>query len=286
MAERGFLPLDDPLVSLPITDYKQTELIFTWENLAQIIPHYLKEGCLREELIFALRKANGSYYYGFIDNFLQQRAYERVFLLNAYFASAYINCPESAKKLKLPKEISVPFSRAAHLVSRSPILDYTSYVLYNWKKTIASSPMITGNVEPLITFTDSFDEKLLISTLIEMEFSGKCFQIPNPFAICDRLKHINNSLSRCNRAFIKQFLTDVFFQDFDNLIYEGWLQEKQTFRCCIFEQSPFLAHLRKYLDNLEEEGYGRETTIGSFKKVQKECRNEAEALFGYLSFKD
>jgi hypothetical protein len=279
--DRGFLPINDPLISLPIADYKQTELIFTWENLAQIIPHYLRDNCLREELIFALRKANCSYCHGFVDSFITSEAYERVFLLHAYFAATYVNSPEGSKKTKLPKEISLPFSRVAHLVSRRPILDYTSFVLYNWKR-ITSSPIIIGNVEPLITFTDTDGEKRFISALIEMEYmGGRCFHNANSFFICDRLKRINKLLQGCDREFIKRCIVDVFFQDFNNLLYEGWLQEKQSFKCEGFSKSPFLVYLAKYLDNPSEEGYRKESI-----DARNECRREAEMLFRYLSFKD
>lgn len=277
--DRGFLPVDEPLISLPITDYKQTELIYTWENLAQIIPHYLKENCLREELIFALRKANTSYYHGCIDS-LGHRAFERVFLLQAYFATSYVNSPEGIKKQKLPKEIAIPFSRAAHLVSRNPVFDYNTFILYNWKKTVPSAN-ITGNVEPLVTFTDSAEEKLFISTLVEMEYMGRCFHRPNPLLICDRLKQINSMLSQCSRDYIKVNIVDVFFQDFDNLFYEGWLRERQSFKCKVFSESPFLAYLRNYLDKTAKEEY-RYDVSNAFESVQQ----EAEILFRYLSFKD
>jgi len=253
-ADRGFLPSDDPLISLPITDYKQTELIYTWENLVQIIPHYLKEGCLREELISAWRNADRSYYHGFIDDLNSQKAFERVFLLLAYFATAYINSPEGQRKKKLPKEISIPFSRVAHLVSRKPVLDYSAYVLYNWRKINPASPAVAGNVEPLVTFTDTAEEKLLITTLVEMEHLGGRITTR---LLCDKLNRINRALVKCHG--IRRQLEDVYFQDFENIFYEGWLPDKQSFSCKVIHQSPFAAYLRKYLDTAFENEYFRDS---------------------------
>lgn len=251
--ERGFLPVRDPLISLPIVDYRQTELIYTWENLAQVIPHYLKEYCLREELTYALRKANHAYYHGFIDNFELPLAFERVFLLLAYFATVYINSPEGHGKKKLPKEISIPFSRVAHLVSRKPVLDYTAYILYNWRKINPLSSEIIGNIEPLITFTDTEEEKLLITTLVEMESFG------NYALYTDKLNRVNEALAKC--VFIREYIEKVFFQDFTTILYEGWLQEKQSFSCKVIHQSPFVAYLRKYLDITLDNEYSEECKV-------------------------
>jgi hypothetical protein len=252
-ADRGFLPSDDPLISLPITDYKQTELIYTWENLAQIIPHYLKENCLREELICALRKADRSYYHGFIDDLNSHRAFERVFALLSYFATAYVNSPEGQKKKKLPKEIAIPFSRVAHLVSRKPVLDYSSYVLYNWRKINPSVHAIVGNVEPLFTFTDTEEEKLLITTLVEMECLGERITT----RLLYKLNRINRALWKCHP--IRNHLEAVYFQDFENVFYEGWLPDKQSFSCKVINQSPCAANLSKYLDTEFQTEYFRDS---------------------------
>jgi len=265
MAGRGFLPVDDPLISLPIANYKQTELIYTWENLAHIIPHYLKESCLREELIFALRKVDHSYYHGFIDDLNSPKAFERLFLLFSYFATAYVNSPEGNRKKKLPKEISIPFGRVAHLVSRKPVLDYTAYILYNWRKINPSSSVIIGNVEPLITFTDTEEEKLLITTLVEMEYLGGSSRL-----FWDRLNHINKALAKC--CSIRTYIETVFFQDFENILYEGLSQEKQSFSCGIIYQSPFAAYLRKYLDIVPQDEYFRDN------QEYSECLVEGKVL--------
>lgn len=246
MDGRGFLPNPDPLVLLP-ADYKNTELVFTWENLAHIVPHYLKEECLREEIIAALRKANTGYYHGFVDNFNSPKVFERIFMLLGYFAVAYVNSPEGRQKKKLPKEITIPFLRVAHYVSRHPVLDYTAYCLYNWKK-VKQSDRIIDNVEPMLTFTNTDEEKLLVSTMVNMEcMAGDLLpswhNLSHVVEILSRLNELlKNMWSRIGKSFLIQF-----FQDF-NLVYEGWEENKHSYSCDILLQSPVFASLCKYLD--------------------------------------
>lgn len=248
--DRGFLPASDPVVSLPMTNLKNAELVFTWENLIDIIPQYLKQECLREELICALRQANQSYYHGFIDSIDSQMGFERVFLILAMFSHSYINAPEGRRKTKLPKEITIPFSRVSHLVSRNPIIDYTSYFLCNWQKKDKGSSEILNNIEPLLSFTDTYEEKLLIRTMIKMECLGGSIleNFDNIYLVRDTVSQINKlvkaTLDSIDTCFIKQF-----FRNFDDLFYEGWVQEPRSFACdLLLLQSPFLLSVFKYLD--------------------------------------
>lgn len=245
---RGFLPIGDPIISLPITDIKNTELIYTWENLTNVLPHYIKEECLREELIYDLRKASQCYCHGFVDNLGGPSVYERVFLLMAYFATAYINSPEGKRKTKLPKEMTMPFARVAHLVSRQPVLDYTSFVLYNWRK----KPNAINDIEILHTFTGSPFEESILKSLVEMEFIGGELinNISNPFTVAENLAKINNILLKVWSNIPPDFLEDwsSILTDYQDLIYEQWRPDALTFPCDIFLQAPLLAVLYRYLD--------------------------------------
>lgn len=243
--ERGFLPVGDPIISLPITDIKNTELIYTWENLTHVLPHYLKEECLREELICDLRKASQCYCHGFVDNLGGPSVYERVFLLMAYFATAYINSPEGKRKTKLPKEMTIPFARVAYLVSRQPVLDYTSFVLYNWRKKPDST------IEILHTFTGSSFEESILKALVKMEFIGGELikNLSNPFVVANNLKEINNILRKAWAEIPPDFIeywSDIL-TDYQDLIYEQWRPDALTFPCDIFLQTPLLAVLYRYL---------------------------------------
>ncbi len=242
--DRGFLPLNDPINTLPIVDIKNTELIYTWENLSSMVPHFLKEECLREELIYSLRTASSGYYHGFVDN-LGAACYERAFFLLAYFSTAYINSPEGKQKAKLPKELTVPFARVAHLVGRQPVLDYTSYVLYNWRRK-------NNSVEMLHTFTESASEQAILTACVEMEMMGAELikQFVNPHMVVNALFKINESLRKARSSLDWNTLNswNVLLTDYKNLTYEQWRQDELTFPCDIFLQSPLLHIVYKYLD--------------------------------------
>lgn len=250
--ERGFLPDSDPIAFLPISDIRNTELVHTWENLSHILPYYLKEDCLREELIYDLRKASHSYYHGCIDNLGGPSAHERAFLLLGYFTTAYVNSPEGKKKYKLPKEIAVPFARVAHLVGRQPVLDYTSFVLYNWKIKDSSNQFTKDNIEIMQTLTESADEQAILIALVEMEFTACEFinNLSNPYTVAEKLAKINRILQKTWQDISPDFLhhwSDIL-ADYQDLKYEQWRQDKLTFPCDIFLQTPVLLILYRYLD--------------------------------------
>lgn len=252
VADRGFLALSDPLNTLPIGDIRNTELVYTWENLSSVVPYYLKEECLREEVVHTLRVASHNYYHGFVDNLGGATSYERTFLLLAYFATAYINSPEGKQKTKLPKELTVPFARVAHLVGRHPVLDYTSYVLYNWRRKDSAKDIRKDNIEIIHTFTDSPSEQLILATFVEMESKSDELvrQLSNPSAVLESLFKINELIVKARISLDYDFLEswDSILSDYKSLRYEQWRQDELTFPCDIFLQSPLLHTVYKYLD--------------------------------------
>ena len=250
--ERGFLPNNDPIVFLPVTDIRNTELVHTWENLSHILPEYLKEDCVREELICSLRKVSHSYYHGCIDNLGGPSAHERTFLLLAYFSTAYINSPEGKRKSKLPKEIVVPFARVAHLVGRAPALDYTSFVLYNWKVKDVNKDLTRNNIQILQTFTDSEYEHDILTSFVEMESIGfeLIRNISNPFIVSEKLVKINKLLQKTRQNIPLEFLIhwNDLLSDYKNIKYEQWQNEPLSFSCDISLQSPILSLIYQYLN--------------------------------------
>lgn len=252
VSERGFLALSDPINTLPIGDIRNTQLVYTWENLSSVVPYYLKEECLREEVVHTLRVASHDYYHGFVDNLGGAVSYERTFLLLAYFATAYINSSEGKQKTKLPKELTVPFARVAHLVGRHPVLDYTSYVLYNWKRKDVSKDIKKENVEAIHTFTESSSEQAILAAFVEMEAKGADLikQLSDPNMVVDTLFKINELILKTRSSLEYEFLEtwDLLLSDYKNLRYEQWRQDELTFPCDIFLQSPLLHTVYKYLD--------------------------------------
>lgn len=252
VSDKGFFPVSDPISSIPIHDIKNTELVYTWENISNVLPYYLKEECLREELIYDLRTVSKSYYHGFIDNLGGVSSYERTFFLMAYFATAYINSPEGKQKTKLPKEITIPFVRASHLVGRHPVINYTSFVLYNWRKKDKNAGLNKNNIEIIHTFTDLHSEKSVLKAIVEME----CINIDlisnlaNPFYVLEKLVKINYVLNKAWEETTVEFLDywDKILLDCKKIRYEQWRPDDLVFLCDIFLQSPLLFVLYRYLN--------------------------------------
>lgn len=249
--ESRFLPTKRPLKHLAISDIKNTEIIYTWENLIEIIPHLLQELCAREEIIYALRKSNQSYYHNFIDSLGDAENYERTFLILAYFATTYLNAFEGGRKIKLAKEISVPFTRVAHLVSRPPVLDYTSFVLYNWKLKDENLGFVSENIEVLHTFTNT--EQFFLRNLVQIEYSFSLCELSNPSTLLEFLIQANERLSNVSSDFKGNW--EIIAADYTNVLFEQWKTEPVTFPCDIFLQCPILAFFCKWLDISISDGY-------------------------------
>ncbi len=248
----GFLPSSNPLFSLSLVDFKNVELAFKWENLCHMIPYYIQEECVREEIIYLLRTTRNLYCNGFVES-LGSSNYERAFLILTYLATVYINAPEGKKKSKLPQEISLPLVSLSNKMSRLPVIDYTSFVLYNWKPKNQLENFI--DIDIINTFTDSKDEQILISTLIEMEYLGRL--LSNDIVVNLETIASINDLLQSRLPSIKTEFFDTLVDDYENLLYEQCSPERLNYHCAITLQSPILSFFCKYLDVSFQEEYLR-----------------------------
>lgn len=158
--ENGFLP-SEPITSLPIQNYKLTQLIFALENLSCNLPTYLAER-RREEIIYELRKINKIYGSNFVDLLTGDSENERMFLLFGMLANGFTNAQGEVPMSVVPKEIAHPLERVAKICDRSPILAYHSYILYNWHYQ-------NGKLLPICTFTDADAEREIVAAFIAAE---------------------------------------------------------------------------------------------------------------------
>jgi len=249
--KRIFLPSCDPIHSLPILNFDNTQLIYTLENLLSNLPSFLEDRCIREELVSQLREITQFYHHGCIDALGGQAEYERIFLIFAFFANAYVNAIHENVKPKIPKEIAIPFLRVAHLVGRQPILDYTSYCLYNWKKN-------GDNFEILTTFSNSIDEKLFIGAFLKMElcsielFDSRLDLIKLKIILENLIQNFKATWDQINWDNLHEIL--CHFQDFKNVVYENGNLEPQCFVGNVFWQSPFIRLIYKMLNISFPEG--------------------------------
>ncbi len=256
---RGFLPALDPINTLPISDFKNTQLIYTLENLSTNMPSFLLERRGREEMVCMLRDLFSVYGHFVIDSMGGESEVERAFFLYQFFANAYMNAPLENVHDRVPKEISIPIARAAHLCHRQPILNYTSYVLYNWRKKKQDGPIAANNIDAITTFTDTEIERLMIASFVEMEadaaeiIKARQTTLDNFLAVVKEV--LDKAVSRLNKIKTKVRDEDIqahrtlhnLYRPFKNVLYEGWKHERTSYDCNVFCQSPLFSLLYRTL---------------------------------------
>jgi len=235
--KRGFLPSNDPIHALPISNIDNTHFIYALENLLTNLPSFHKDRCVREELVSQLRELAQFYYHGCIDSLGGANEYERVFLIFSFFSNSYIHAYGENMKPKVPKEISMPFMRAAHLVQRKPVLDYTSYCLYNWRKK-------GDGFEILCTFSDTEDERLMISTFLELEhiatevFESKLNLVKINEVLAAAIKVFDSNWQKIDWDAFRAFAR--CHDAYEDILFENSGMPPQSYPGDILSQSPFI----------------------------------------------
>jgi indoleamine 2,3-dioxygenase len=150
--ERGFLPVQDPLIQLP----KEFD---AWEALAQRLPKLLVSDQVQRRIVdlprFPLEAIN------------DHRERERAMLLLSYLGHAYVwGGPRPA--LVLPSRLAVPWHQVAESLGRPPVLSYSSYALHNYFRFDESREIECGNLGLIQNFLGGIDEEWFILIHVEI----------------------------------------------------------------------------------------------------------------------
>ena len=151
--ERGFLPVEDPCVELPLR-------YGALHELAADLPKRLLAGRLRAavESLPVLDMAG-------LARDRDRRCAMRVL---SYLGHAYVwGEPEPAQRL--PASIARPWAQVAEALGRPPVLSYASYALDNWRRIDREGPISTDNIEIVQNFLGGADEDWFISIHVEIE---------------------------------------------------------------------------------------------------------------------
>ena len=151
--ERGFLPVQDPLIQLP----KEFD---AWEALAQRLPKLLVSDQVQRRIVdlprFPLEAIN------------DHRERERAMLLLSYLGHAYVwGGPRPG--LVLPSRLAVPWHQVAESLGRPPVLSYSSYALHNYFRFDESREIECGNLGLIQNFLGGIDEEWFILIHVEIE---------------------------------------------------------------------------------------------------------------------
>jgi len=150
---RGFLPPQDPLVSLP------SEFSFL-DELGRELPDLLNSGKLRR-VIEGLRHVE-------VDG-LRGSELQRARMIYAFLASAYVHATPGGPANRIPASVSVPLYELSGRVGMPPVLSYDVYALNNWRRKDTNGMIVLENLEILQSFVDIPDEPWFILVHIEVE---------------------------------------------------------------------------------------------------------------------
>ena len=152
-SERGFLPLQDPLMCLP----KEFE---PWESIAHCLPKLLVSDqvhrTIQELPPFPMEAIH------------DDRELERAMLLLSYLGHAYV-WGGIQPQLKLPAVLAAPWYHVAERLGRPPVLSYSSYALHNYFRLDPSREIECGNLGLIQNFLGGIDEEWFILIHVEIE---------------------------------------------------------------------------------------------------------------------
>eukprot|EP01033_Poteriospumella_lacustris_P001454 gene1454-1056_t len=170
--ENGFLPREDPLVTLP-PQFKELE------QLLQEMPKTTKDG--REGLLMkgTFGEASAKVPLYDVDNIDDSALLCALFRDYTFWASSYLlePCDLEYRKTKtyglgrqvLPKNIAVPLVKIADKIGAKPFMEYAlSYALYNWKRKDPQGDLNYNNLELIRAFEGSEHEHGFILVHVAM----------------------------------------------------------------------------------------------------------------------
>ncbi len=152
---RGFVPGRDPLLALP-------QPYDAWDRLAELLPvltmrHRVHRAIAGLPLLDAAGLKTGD----------QQR---RGFLLLTALANTWLVGDNATTTI--PSSISVPLLALARALGRKPITQHGTIVLENWRRLDTSKPLAMDNVDTLVSFRGSIDEKWFFLSTLGAELAG------------------------------------------------------------------------------------------------------------------
>lgn len=257
LTDRGFLPNQDPLTSLP-SDWKFLD------DFGRDLPQLISSG----RIVGASKNLP-------IPNFamlveMNETEKNRAMMIYSFGASAYVHSTAPSRNL-LCRNLAQPLAWLSSHFGKPPILSYCSYSLNNWKRTDPSKDVELGNIELLQNFIDLYDENWFILIHVDIEkkaslaitaamnaiFNAKEESLGLLYidleAINYSLKTMINTLKRmpehCSLDIYHQRVRP-WIKYFENVVYEGveeFEDKPQSFRGETGAQSSIMPFLEAVL---------------------------------------
>lgn len=254
ITDRGFLGVADPLTSLTAKNEKYIPATVRLENIVSVLPYWIEERCVREELVHNLREIAPLIDGEFLLNQDEVKT-ERLMHLYSYMATAYVAARHESTATRIPSEIAVPLTMVAEKLDRKPILSYASCCLTNWERIDPNDEIKLGNIKLLTNFSSpesgKSEEDLFVLVHVDIENCAAdgvaaCRQllenpwrqdeVHNTVTANDILTKIFVSLAKMNKTMAKmpdECCPDNYFRwmrpyifSFNNMVYKGCFQNQ------------------------------------------------------------
>lgn len=284
---RGFVPDDDPPLSLP-------SYCFPWDDLASNVPSLLKTSSLREQVSqLPLLDHN---------KLEEPRHVRRAHLVLTTIAHSYVWCSGDSGVAKvLPRNVAVPWVGVSDRLGLPPVITHCDFVLNNWTKLDPERPLELDNLRGIMSVSGCIRDEdwfWLVATQIELTAAPgikyiveaqKAVERDDADSLADSLDIIQKSISamgtvlprmyeRCDRHtffnHLRPFLTG--WKDSKvlpgGLIYEGVWDDPKEFAGGSAAQSPSIACLDDALGISYEPEDGHEEQQGHWEFL-RDMRN-------------
>jgi indoleamine 2,3-dioxygenase len=130
--------------------------------------------------------------------------WRRAYLVLSVLANAYMWCDEGALVDVIPRQIAVPLCSVAEKLDIAPVLLHGSICLYNYKRINPQLGIVATNLDTVIDFLGSKDEKWFFLLTAEVEMYGARALMPS-LLLRLALKAVTSELSgtaQINRAWL------------------------------------------------------------------------------------
>ncbi len=151
--ERGFLPSQDPMISVPAC-------LGAWREIAEELPKLLVASQVKQ-FVNAMPVVN-------IDGLKTNAELERAMLAFSFIGHAYV-WGEKDPPQSLPASLAAPWYAVTTKLGRPPVLSYASYMLHNWRRTKKDGPIALGNTCLIQNFLGGMDEEWFILIHLDIE---------------------------------------------------------------------------------------------------------------------
>jgi len=177
-ATRGFLPLTDPIASLPSS-------FQAWEAVAAHLPDLIRAKTVRKEVECLPAFP--------IDDLSSEAEWWRAFCLLTFVSHSYVWCEgDGGAARSLPEVLAIPWCTVARHLDMPPVVTHPCAVLHNWRRIDENEELSRDNLKCLFSFTSSADEEWFYVDIVLAEFAAARYirQIP---AILKNCSDQNNS---------------------------------------------------------------------------------------------